>query len=193
MHLTNLVKFSKQDILSHVRLCRHKSLFDSLTFTREFLSNIDSLLETFDRTSKHRLFFGCPFDSKFETNSDLPIRPDWFNFYEKHHLSELIVAHFESHVHGIYQSRIEELELIKSPLTLITPFSAIWSSFTVFQKSDILQNSVDKLTQFETESFANKKQFGIFLNKNKIQTLRTFFSVIYFILWYYCQDWRLFS
>ncbi len=84
-----------------VRISRYLNIFDTLTFSRDFIDNLDMILLNFYGVSKKRLFSSLSFEG-YEKNGFEKALPFWFNVHSLANIAEWIVAKFEIQIIHFY-------------------------------------------------------------------------------------------
>ena len=136
-------KFRKaqSDIIKKIRITTITDPFDSITFKKELLENIDEILDLFLTISEQKLFTLPEKKSiLIEEYQNLPI---WFKKRGFNSIACWLVAHFENRiVQSYYKYDEDDNFLDKTSLDLVDNFIGIWEKIEMNKKKKIIQDLV---------------------------------------------------
>ena len=136
-------KFRKaqSEIISKIRITTITDPFDSITFQRDLLENIDQILDLFMTISEQKLFTLPEKKSIFiEEYQNLPI---WFKKRGFNSIACWLVAHFENRiVYSYYKYDEDDNFLDKTSLDLVDNFICIWEKIERVRKVKIIEDMV---------------------------------------------------
>jgi len=89
-------------IMRKLRIFKVKSVFDSITFSRDFLDSIEEVLNIFDVISSNQIF-GILNEKDYKPGTDTFKLPHWFKQTSLNTFASWVVAHFERRIYLCYK------------------------------------------------------------------------------------------
>ncbi len=144
-----LTEKAHKSLVKKLRISHKKNIMDCLTFSREFIDDVDKILDVFWHVSKKNLFFPTPNqqetkDYKKDTNYNIC----WFSKKSLCTLQEWVVAHFEKRIYDFYVKYDKEKICKITFLEKRESFIKIWTKMELKQKQTLIEKLVDCVDTF---------------------------------------------
>ncbi len=117
-------KFVYEQLLELVRITKTFQIYDTITFSKEALDNIQNLLNLFSQINNKKNFQTQKSgNGNFKTDTKLTNN---FNYSHYNSIAEWIVAHFEVHLVNIFVKSSSIINLSTPIVTKQNEFQRIW-------------------------------------------------------------------
>ena len=146
-------------LIKKLRVVRTKSIFDSVSFSRDNMDNMDVLLETFDTITEHQLFVFNSNESRKPVLTEFNLRAQWFLPHSYNSIAGWVVAHFEARIFLSFRKRHEELQWPRNPLTTREVYFDIWKNLSEKEQDDLTRRTIEKIHRFSEFCFVENKNF----------------------------------
>lgn len=166
----NFLKNEKK-LINFLRISRNAFAFDSLTFCRDFLNDIDNLFDVFYKFSEERLFLR----RNEEQNSCLS---SWFDYYRPASLSQWIVNQFETNILRYFYKKDVQLITHRMSNLVIDDFQLEWENYSEYEKNACFESIVEKISLFKESSFFSIHDSFNFKKKEKLSPLERMFKCV---------------
>ena len=152
-------------IMRKLRVFKVKTVFDSITFSRDFLDSIEDVLNMFDVVSNNQIF-GI-LDEKYYQTGPVEFKlPHWFKTTSLNTFATWIVAHFEKRIYLCFKEG-ESVYENKMPITLREDYLEVWNSLAEDKQEEIICKVVDHLDQFREEAFGSRELIPNYKENNR--------------------------
>lgn len=141
-------------LMRKLRVFRRNSIFDSVTFSREYLDGVDDVLQAFDAVSNHHIF--DILDDRFYATGSAFKLPHWFKQTSLNSFASWVVAHFERRIFLCFREG-ESLFEQKMPIQLREDYLGVWISLDEERREELIAKVVDQLDHFREEAFGPRE------------------------------------
>ena len=142
-------------IMRKLRVFKVKSVFDSITFSREFLDSVEEVLGYFDKISNNQIF-GIIDEKYYQTGNVEFKMPHWFKQTSLHSFASWIVAYFEKRIYWCFKEGESQFEN-KMPIQLREDYLNVWNSLEEERQEELISRVVDQLDQYRPEAFGSRE------------------------------------
>ena len=142
-------------VMRKLRIFKVKSVFDSITFSKDFLDSIDEVLNIFDVISNNQIF--SIVDEKFYQSNDSEFKlPHWFKQTSLNSFASWVVAYFERRIYLCFKEGESAFEN-KMPIQLRDEYLTVWNSMEEIKQEELISKVVDQADHFRSEAFGTKE------------------------------------
>ncbi len=163
------IKEASCKISKKLRVTNINGPLDTLTFSRDFIDEVDTVLDLFNEISKKQMFNSKINSYVYEYQNFIKL-PFWFNRMSLHSLAEWVVAHFEVQIYQYYKSYDEEEIFKMLAIQKRESYIDIWKGLKQQDRKEMIRNSLNVLKNFPVNFFIvhfENIDFNQFKNKNQ--------------------------
>ena len=141
-------------VMKKLRIFKVKSVFDSITFSSDFLDTIEEVLSIFDAITNSQIF--DIIDDKYYSASGSKFRlPHWFKPTSLNSFASWIVAHFEKRIYLCFREGEPTFEN-RMPIQVREEYVSVWTSLGAERQEELISKVVDQLDHFREEAFSGR-------------------------------------